>query len=64
MTFVPTSLTASPKTRRPALSPAETAYFYTRIRELSAICGLRFSTCYIGNDATRESLQRYRLSVE
>ena len=41
---------------------AETAYYYTRIRELCAKYGLRFSTCYIGNDATGESFQRYQPS--
>jgi DNA repair photolyase len=41
-------------------SAAETAYYYTRIRELCATYGLRFSTCYIGNDATGESFQRYQ----
>jgi DNA repair photolyase len=41
-------------------SAAETAYYYTRIRELCAKYGLRFSTCYIGNDATGESFQRYQ----
>jgi DNA repair photolyase len=41
-------------------SMAETAYYYTRIRELCVKHGLRFSTCYIGNDATGESFQRYQ----
>jgi DNA repair photolyase len=41
-------------------SAAETAYYYTRIRELCAQYGLRFSTCYIGNDATGESFERYQ----
>jgi len=41
-------------------SAAETAYYYTRIRELCARYGLRFSTCYIGNDAMGESFQRYQ----
>jgi DNA repair photolyase len=41
-------------------SAAETAYYYTRIRELCAMHGLRFSTCYIGNEATGESFQRYQ----
>ena len=41
-------------------SAAETTYYYTRIRELCAKYGLRFSTCYIGNDAMGESFQRYQ----
>lgn len=41
-------------------SAAETAYYYTRIRELCLTHGMRFSTCYIGNDATGESFQRYQ----
>jgi hypothetical protein len=41
-------------------SVAETTYYYTRIRELCAKYGLRFSTCYIGNEATGASFQRYQ----
>jgi hypothetical protein len=41
-------------------SAAETAYYYTKIRELCGQYGLRFSTCYIGNDAMGESFQRYQ----
>ena len=41
-------------------SAAETAYYYTKIRGLCAQYGLRFSTCYIGNDAMGESFQRYQ----
>jgi hypothetical protein len=41
-------------------SAAETAYYYQKIRELCDTYGLRFSTCYIGNDATGESFYRYQ----
>jgi DNA repair photolyase len=41
-------------------SAAETAYYYTKIRELCDKYGLRFSTCYIGNEATDASFQRYQ----
>ena len=41
-------------------SAAETAYYYSKIRELCVTYGLRFSTCYIGNDAAGESFQRYQ----
>jgi DNA repair photolyase len=41
-------------------SAAETAYYYTRIRALCATHGLRFSTCYIGTEATGEGFQRYQ----
>jgi hypothetical protein len=41
-------------------STAETAYYYAKIRALCHTHGLRFSTCYIGNDATGESFQRYQ----
>jgi DNA repair photolyase len=41
-------------------SAAETAYYYTKIRELCGQHGLRFSTCYIGNDASGASFQRYQ----
>jgi len=41
-------------------SAAETAYYYTKIRELCGQYGLRFSTCYIGNDASGASFQRYQ----
>ena len=60
MTCGPTSLTTCEKRASLHFSAAETAYYYTRIRELCAKYGLRFSTCYIGNDATGESFQRYQ----
>jgi DNA repair photolyase len=41
-------------------SAAETTYYYQKIRDLCDIYGLRFSTCYIGNDATGESFYRYQ----
>jgi hypothetical protein len=41
-------------------SAAEIAYYYTKIRELCVRNGLRFSTCYIGNEATDASFQRYQ----
>jgi hypothetical protein len=41
-------------------SAAETAYYYTKIKELCGQHGLRFSTCYIGNDASGASFQRYQ----
>ena len=41
-------------------SAAETAYYYTKIRELCVANGLRFSTCYIGNDPLGESFSRYQ----
>ena len=54
--------TADTRAERASLhfSAAETAYYYTKIRELCAKYGLRFSTCYIGNDARGESFQRYQ----
>jgi DNA repair photolyase len=46
----------------PALhfSAAETAYYYSSIQKLCGQYGLRFSTCYIGNDARGESFYRYQ----
>jgi DNA repair photolyase len=41
-------------------SAAETAYYYTKIKALCRTYGLRFSTCYIGNDPTGESFYRYQ----
>jgi DNA repair photolyase len=41
-------------------SAAETAYYYTKIKELCDAYGLRFSTCYIGNEATGESFYHYQ----
>ena len=41
-------------------STAETSYYYTKIKELCNIHGLRFSTCYIGNEATGEGFSRYQ----
>src|SRR2546425_536005 len=61
MTCVPTSLMTcdknvppctSPWPRRPITTPASGM--------LCATYGLRFSTCYIGNEATGESFQRYQ----
>ena len=40
--------------------PAETAYYYSAIQKLCEKHGLRFSTCYIGNDARGESFYRYQ----
>jgi hypothetical protein len=42
------------------ISAAETAYYYTKIKELCDKYGLRFSTCYIGNDPTGASFSRYQ----
>lgn len=36
-------------------SESETAFYYTRIRDLCHKLGIRFSTCYIGNDPTGAS---------
>jgi hypothetical protein len=41
-------------------SAAETAYYYSTIQKLCEKHGLRFSTCYIGNDARGESFDRYQ----
>jgi DNA repair photolyase len=41
-------------------STAETAYYYTKIKQLCDQYGVRFSTCYIGNDPTGESFYRYQ----
>ena len=41
-------------------SVAETAYYYQKIRELCDTYGVRFSTCYIGNEAAGESFYRYQ----
>ena len=46
--------------RMTSYGTSATAYYYTKIRELCAQYGLRFSTCYIGNDAMEESFQRYQ----
>jgi DNA repair photolyase len=50
------------KEERKALhfSAAETAYYYSTIQKLYQQYGLRFSTCYIGNDARGESFDRYQ----
>ncbi len=50
------------KKERKALhfSAAETAYYYSTIQKLCDKYGLRFSTCYIGNDARGESFYRYQ----
>jgi hypothetical protein len=50
------------KEERKALhfSAAETAYYYSTIQKLCQQYGLRFSTCYIGNDARGESFYRYQ----
>lgn len=41
-------------------SAAETAYYYSKIRDLCHQYGMRFSTCYIGNDPTGESFYKYQ----
>ena len=41
-------------------SAAKTVYYYTTIKELCTHYGLRFSTCYIGNEASDASFQRYQ----
>lgn len=41
-------------------SQAETDYYYNRIRALCDKHGVRFSTCYIGNDPSGESFFRYQ----
>jgi len=41
-------------------SAAETAYYYQRIKSLCEQHGLRFSTCYIGNDSAGKSFERYQ----
>ncbi|NBX76672.1 MAG: hypothetical protein EBQ92_08965 [Proteobacteria bacterium] len=41
-------------------SQAETDYYYNRIRALCDKHGIRFSTCYIGNDPSGESFFRYQ----
>jgi hypothetical protein len=41
-------------------SAEETAFYYQRIKALCDTHGLRFSTCYIGNDETGESFDSYQ----
>lgn len=41
-------------------SAKETEYYYRRIKELSHDNGVRFSTCYIGNDPTGSSFEKYQ----
>lgn len=41
-------------------SAAETTYYYQRIKVLCDQHGLRFSTCYIGNDSAGKSFERYQ----
>ena len=41
-------------------SAKEVGYYYTELAKLSRAKGLRFSTCYIGNDASGESFKRYQ----
>jgi len=41
-------------------SAAETTYYYQRIKALCEQHGLRFSTCYIGNDSAGKSFERYQ----
>lgn len=41
-------------------SEAETDYYYARIKELCTQHGVRFSSCYIGNDPIGASFERYR----
>jgi DNA repair photolyase len=41
-------------------SAAETTYYYQRIKALCDQHGLRFSTCYIGNDSAGKSFERYQ----
>jgi DNA repair photolyase len=50
------------KEERAALhfSEAETAYYYQRIQDLCHKAGVRFSTCYIGNDPSGDSFFRYQ----
>jgi len=41
-------------------SEPEVSYYYRELARLSRAKGLRFSTCYIGNDASGESFERYQ----
>lgn len=41
-------------------SQAETAYYYGEIARLARENGIRFSTCYIGNDPTGSSFETHR----
>ncbi|MBY0471527.1 radical SAM protein [bacterium] len=41
-------------------SESETAFYYTKARDLCKQQGLRFSTCYIGNDTSGESFYKYQ----
>lgn len=41
-------------------SEAETQYYYNRLKELCSKQGVRFSTCYIGNDPTGASFFKYQ----
>ena len=41
-------------------SEQEVSYYYRELARLSRAKGLRFSTCYIGNDASGESFERYQ----
>jgi DNA repair photolyase len=41
-------------------SKSETAYYYKRIQQLCVKSGVRFSTCYIGNDPSGDSFAEYR----
>ncbi len=41
-------------------SAAETAFYYTKIRDLCHKHNIRFSTCYIGNDPSGDSFFKYQ----
>jgi DNA repair photolyase len=41
-------------------STNEVSYYYNELARLCRTKGLRFSTCYIGNDASGESFERYQ----
>ena len=41
-------------------SEKEVSYYYNELAKLSRAKGLRFTTCYIGNDASGESFERYQ----
>lgn len=42
------------------LSPSETAFYYKKIQSLCQKNGVRFSTCYIGNDPSGSSFEAYQ----
>jgi DNA repair photolyase len=53
---------SSSKLERAALhfSEDETRFYYERIKSLCSQYGVRFSTCYIGNDASGDSFEMYK----